>query len=68
MIQSMIFNVGQRVGKWYACWDDPDGRMEGPARDTKAEAIADREHAAQLAMTVLRRHMPGAVITKERIQ
>jgi hypothetical protein len=70
MIHSLNFNVGQRDGKWFALWDDAEtnNHMEGPARDTEAEAIADRDHAAQLAVMVLRQRMPGAVITKESIQ
>jgi hypothetical protein len=70
MIHSLNFNVGQRDGKWFALWDDAetDNHMEGPARDTEAEAIADRDRAAQLAVMVLRTHMPGAIITNERVQ
>ena len=70
MIHSLNFNVGQRDGKWHACWDDAETKikMEGPARDTEAEAIADRDRAAQLAVMVLRAHMPGAIITNERVQ
>jgi predicted RNase H-like HicB family nuclease len=68
MIQSMNFNVGTRDGKWYALWDDPDGKMEGPARDTEAEALADRDRATQLAVMALRKHIPGATVTTKRIQ
>lgn len=70
MIHSLNFNVGQRDGKWFALWDgaETDNHMEGPARDTEAEAIADRDRAAQLAVMVLRAHMPGAIITNERVQ
>jgi hypothetical protein len=66
MIQSMNFNVGTRDGKWFALWDDPEVKMEGPARDTEAEALKDRDHAAQLAVMILRTRMPGAKITVEK--
>ena len=70
MIHSMNFSVGQRDGKWFALLDEAETNthMEGPARDTEAEAIADRDHSAQLAVMVLRAHMPGAIITNERVQ
>ena len=63
MIQSMNFNVGTRNGKWYALWEDPDGKMEGPARDTEVEALVDRDRAVKLAAMTLLTSIPGAVIT-----
>jgi predicted RNase H-like HicB family nuclease len=68
VILSVTISVGQRDGKWHAVVDDPDCSMEGPARDTEAEAIADRDHAAKLFETILLEHMPKAVITKSRVQ
>jgi hypothetical protein len=68
MIQSMKFNVGTRDGKWYAVWDDPDGNMEGPPRDTHEEALKDRDYAVQMAVMSMRTHIPGSNITVGRIQ
>ena len=56
------FGVGERDGKFHAYWDDPEGRMEGPARDTEAEALKDRDYAAILGAEHIAKHFPRAKI------
>jgi hypothetical protein len=60
------FGVGERDGKFHAYWDDPEGRREGPARDTEAEALKDRDYAAILCAKHLAKYFPQAKIRVER--
>lgn len=68
MIRSLTFGVGQRDGKYHAYWDAPDGRMEGPARDTEKEALADRDQAVQIAVMHVRSNMPDSVVNVGKVQ
>jgi hypothetical protein len=68
MINVALFNIGQRGAKWHAVWEADGESMEGPARDTRAEAEADRDHAIHLFKRIMSKTMPGAKLTASKIQ
>ena len=68
MIECLVFGIGKRGEKHHAYADFPDGRMEGPARDTEAEAMADRDRFGRLAMDHLKKVMPDGITTIQKLQ
>jgi hypothetical protein len=67
MKMELNFGVGECDGKFHAYWDDPEGeRMLGPARDTEAEALKDRDNAAILGAECMAKHFPRAKLRVER--
>jgi hypothetical protein len=51
MIKTVIFGVGERGGKFHSFMEaEGEPRLEGPARDTEAEALRDRDKGMQLSI------------------
>jgi hypothetical protein len=69
MLETLDFAIGTRGEKWHAVWRNaPDGQMEGPARETKQEALRDIDNITSLAKRVFRKLFPHCIINVGRVQ